>query len=232
MQRFILIHGYVEQSTIFDQLIPLLPSTNIVNINLVDEFARWQPQPKINALAVAQYLAGHYQISATDVVIGHSMGGWIAIHLKAVTGATTIQLGSWTDQQKINFPVKSLPILRLLLVSGLSQSQTLLNYFKKQYHLAESKALYSQLVDGLATMSRHYIWQQQQTLFAPVPPLTVQPDLRVHAKRDNIVFTPDEPYTEVPGDHFSLVFHPALVADAINNTLRSLAQPAVSPPSI
>ena len=60
-------------------------------------------------------------------------------------------------------------------------------------------------------MSREYIWQQQQTLFAPVPPLAVQPDLRVHAKRDNIVFTPDEPYTEVPGDHFSLVFYPFMI---------------------
>lgn len=70
-------------------------------------------------------------------------------------------------------------------------------------------------------MTRQYVWQQLQTLFAKGPPLTVQPDLRIHARPDNIVGSPDETFVEVPGDHFSLVFHPELVAAPIRTLLGS-----------
>ncbi len=90
---------------------------------------------------------------------------------------------------------------------------------KKLYPFPESRELYNQLIDSMMQMTRLYLWQQLQVLFAKVPPLTVQPDLRVHARPDNIVAPPDEPFVEVPGDHFSLVFYPELVAKPIRTLL-------------
>jgi len=222
--RLILIHGYVEDSSIFDNLAPLLLPATLLPINLKDEFARWNPSgPRsvgpINARQLAQYLADYYQITADDVLIGHSMGGWVAINIKELTGATTIQLGSWTDQKKINFPVRNLRVLRWMLSSGLMQSTWLRDYFKKLYPFPESKELYVRLVDEGRHLSRDYVYQQQMTLFAPVPPLTVQPDLRIHARPDNVVFVPAEEFVEVPGDHFSLYYHPEVVAEAIRAVL-------------
>lgn len=219
--RIFLIHGYVEDSTIFDNLVPLLPSANYVRINLADEFGRWQPTGPVNVRWLAQYLTDHYSITADDVVIGHSMGGWTAIHIKQVSGAAAVQLASFTNQRKILFPTDNLTVLRLLLRSGVTQSRSLNNFFKKKYPFAESRELYNRLIDESMRMPRRYVWQQIQILFAKVPPLTVQPDLRIHARPDNIVAPPDEAFVEVPGDHFSLFFHPELVAAPIRTLLSS-----------
>lgn len=217
--RIFLIHGYVEDTTIFDQLISLLPPADFVRINLADEFGRWQPNGPVNVRFVAQYLTDQYKISVDDVVIGHSMGGWVAINIKQVSGAAAVQVASFTNQKKIRFPTNNLTILKLLLNSGVTQGRTLNNYFIKQYPFAESRELYTRLVSGSMQMPRLYLWQQLQTLFATVPPLTVQPDLRIHARRDSVVGVPDETFVEVPGDHFGLVFHPELVAAPIRSLL-------------
>ena len=217
--RIFLIHGYVEDPTIFDQLVPLLPPAEYVRIDLADAFARWQPTGPLNVLTLAQHLRTQYKITADDVVIGHSMGGWTAIYLKQLTGATVVQIASWTNQKKILFPIDNLTILKLLLNTGLKQSRTLTGLFIKKYPFAESRDLYNRLVEGMMQMSRLYLWQQLQILFAKVPPLTVSPDLRIHARPDNIVATPDEAFVEVPGDHFSLVFHAEAVAEPIRTLL-------------
>jgi pimeloyl-ACP methyl ester carboxylesterase len=217
--RILLIHGYVEDSTIFDKLVPLLPPADYVRIDLADEFARWQPKGEINVRLLAKYLTDYYKITPDDVVIGHSMGGWTAINIKEVSGAAAVQIASWTDQKKIKFPTHNLTILKFFLDSGLTQSRTLNNFFKKQYSFTESAELYGKLIDDSMRMSRTYMWQQLQTLFAKVHPLTVQPDLRIHARHDNIVGYPDETFVEVPGDHFSLYFHAEKVAEPIRTLL-------------
>ncbi|UHG91383.1 alpha/beta hydrolase [Spirosoma oryzicola] len=219
MVRIFLIHGYVEDPTIFDKLIPLLPTANFVRINLADEFERWAPRGPVNVRLLAQYLTDYYQITADDVVIGHSMGGWVAIHIKQLAKAKAIQIGSFTDQRRIRLPLHNLLLLKGLLYSGITQSRLLLNYFRKQYPFPESYDLYCTLTDGMKTMSRRYLYQQLQTLFAQVPSLTVSPDLRIHARRDSIVARPSEPFVEVPGDHFSLVFHAEKVAEPIRELL-------------
>ena len=220
MKRIFLIHGYVEDPTIFDALVPLLPPANYVRINLVDEFGRWQPARSVSARTLALYLTEYYKIAPKDLIIGHSMGGWVAVNIKEVSGAKAIQLASYTDRRFIKFPTTNLKILRFLLDTGITQSKTLTGFFEKQYPFDESRELYNRLVEGSRTMSRQYIWQQLQTLFTPVPALTVPPDLRIHARADTIVAPPAEPYTEVPGDHFSLVFHAELVAEPIRALIR------------
>jgi pimeloyl-ACP methyl ester carboxylesterase len=215
MNRLILIHGYVEDPTIFDALWPLLPSATVLAINVETEFDRWPARTSVNAHALAVFLAKQHDITTDDVIIGHSMGGWIAINIKAVTGARAVQIASFTDQRKVVSPVYDAGILRFMAATGLLQAQFSVDFIKKRYPFAESKALNFKLLDRLMTMRRDYIAWQLSVLFAPVPPLTVSPDLRIHATDDNIVRPPDEPYTVVPGDHFCLVFHPVAVADAI-----------------
>ncbi|MDB5239494.1 MAG: hypothetical protein JWP57_119 [Spirosoma sp.] len=217
--RIFLIHGYVEDPTIFDKLVPLLPSTDYVPINLADEFMRWKPAGRIDVRLLAQYLIDYYGITSHNVVIGHSLGGWVAINIKQLSGAAAIQLASFTDQAKIKFPIHNLTVIKFLVNSGITQSQTVNRVLKKLYPFPESRDLYNHLLDSLMQMSRLYVWQQLQALFAPVPKLMVQPDLRVHARHDSIVAPPDETFVEVPGDHFGLVFYPELVAKPIRALL-------------
>jgi pimeloyl-ACP methyl ester carboxylesterase len=215
MPRLILIHGYVEDPTIFDTLLPLLPPFNVLAISVETEFDRWPARTPISAHALAVVLAERYAITANDVVMGHSMGGWIAINIKAVTGATVIQLSSFTNQRKVVSPIYQAGLLNRLANTGFLQTQLAVDYVKKRYPFAESKTLNFFLLDRLRTMRPAYIGWQLSVLFAPVPFLAVQPDLRVHARADNIVRPPDEPFAEVPGDHFSLVFHAKAVAEPV-----------------
>lgn len=216
MKRLILIHGYVEDPTIFDQLAPLLPSSNILRIDLEAEFRRWLLSARVNGHTVAESLVRLYSITAHDVVIGHSMGGWISINIKAITGATAIQLASFTNQRKVVSPVYHHGLIKFVADTGLLQARSSVRFVKKTYPFEESRALNFMFLDRIGTLPKAYISWQMSVLFAPVPALTVTPDLRVHAKADNIVRPPDEPYTVVPGDHFCLVFHAAEVAKAIN----------------
>ncbi len=217
--RLILIHGYVEDPTIFTELIALLPKATILNISVEEEFDCWPAKMPITAKTFAEQLTKTYAITANDVVIGHSMGGWIAIHIKAITGSTAVQIASFTDQRKMVSPVQQLWFVRFLANTGLLQTRSSVDFIKRQYPFDESRALDFSLLDRMVTMRRAYLAWQMSVLFAPVPPLTVQPDLRIHAKTDNIVRPPDEPHTVVPGDHFCLVFHATEVANAIHGLL-------------
>jgi pimeloyl-ACP methyl ester carboxylesterase len=220
LARLILLPGYTEDQTIFATLRPLLPPfEQVLALELEEEFAHWRPAGRPTVVALARYLAARHRIGPTDVLIGHSMGGWIAAHLKQQTGATAILLSSFTDQANIVSAIRSPRWLGLVALTGLVQNRFINQYFKRRYRYDESRALHGQFVDGMGRFRRRYVHQQLQVLFAPVPPLTVLPELRLHARTDTVVRPPAEPYVELPGDHFAHYFYPQLAAAAIRACL-------------
>jgi pimeloyl-ACP methyl ester carboxylesterase len=210
MKRLLLLHGYTEDRTIFDPLLPL---------ELEEEFAHWRPAGPVNVHTLARHLAVRHRIGPADVLIGHSMGGWIAAHIKEQTGAMAILLSSFTDQAKIVSKIRSPRLLGIYAHLGLVQNRWLNEYFKRRYRHDESRALHAQLVAGMGRFRRRYVAQQLRVLFAPVPPLTTAPELRLHALGDTVVRPPDEPFVELPGDHFAHYFYPQLAAEAIRQLL-------------
>ncbi|MEZ0608511.1 alpha/beta fold hydrolase [Fibrella sp. WM1] len=214
--RLIYIHGYVEDPGIFDKLAPLLPGESVLKLNLQDEFARWNPNDRVvNVSSLAAYLANTYQIGPADVVIGHSMGGWIAVNLKAQTGCGAVQISSYTDPRKIVTITRNVALLKWLVRLGLVQSRRFARYALSKYPFEQSRALHRQLIGAMCAQPQRYIYQQLRVLLAPphVPP--AMPDVRIHTRPDNVLRVPDEPYHETPGDHFNLVFHPDEVAAPI-----------------
>ena len=220
LSRLILLPGYTEDQTIFATLLPLLPAfAQVLPLELEEEFAHWRPAGRPTVVALAQYLAARHRIGPADVLIGHSMGGWIAAHLKAQTGATAILLSSFTDQAKIVSKIRSPRLLALYAHLGLVQNRWLNEYFRRRYPHEESRVLHGQLVAGMGRLRRRYVAQQLGVLFASVPPLTTQPELRLHARGDTVVLPPDESFVELPGDHFAHYFYPQLAAAAIGQLL-------------
>ena len=214
--RLIYIHGYVEDPSIFDKLAPLLPTNNVLKLNLQDEFSRWNPDDQtVNVSSLAMYLAKTYQITAADVVIGHSMGGYIAANLKAQTGCGAVLIASYTDPAKIITPTRHVGLLNYLVRWGVVQGQAMTNYALKKYPFDQSRALHRGLVDNLIVQPKRFIYQQLRVLMAKpdVPPAPA--DVRIHARPDNVLRFPDEPAHETPGDHFNLVYHPEQVAAPI-----------------
>ena len=220
MKRLLLLHGYTEEPTIFDPLRPLLPPfAEVIVPDLAAELACWPPRGPVNARTLAGHLAARYQLGPADVLIGHSMGGWLAAHVKELTGATAILLSGFTDQAKIRAAVRTPWLLALAARSGLLQSRLASWHSRRRYPFDESRALHAQLVRRMPHWGRRCVHQQLQVLFGPVPPLTTAPDLRLHARRDHIVRPPDEPFVELPGDHFAHYFYPERTAAAIRNFL-------------
>ncbi|MBO0932836.1 alpha/beta hydrolase [Fibrella aquatilis] len=214
--RLIYIHGYVEDPSIFDQLAPLLPTNNVLKLNLQDDFARWNPDDQtVNVSSLAAYLAKTYQITATDVVIGHSMGGYIAANLKAQTGCGAVLISSYTNPAKIVTPTRHVGLLKYLVSWGVVQSQGMANYALKKYPFDQSRTLHKSLVGNLMAQPKRFIYQQLRVLMAKpaVPP--APSDVRIHTRPDNVLRFPDEPYHETAGDHFNLVYHPEEVAAPI-----------------
>jgi len=221
MKRLLLLPGYLEDGTIFDTLRPLLPpARQVLAIELEPEFAQWRPLGAVNAATFARHLVQRYRIGPQDVLIGHSMGGWIAAHLKAQTGAAAILLSSFTDQHKVVARPRNPLLLALYAWSGVGRSRWLRERAKRGYLFDESRELYGRLADGMARHPRRYVHRQLQVLFAPVPPLAVLPELRIHSLADNVVLPPDEPFVEIPGDHFAHYYYPELVAAAIGQVVR------------
>ena len=218
--KLIFIHGFVEDSTIFNEIRKTITTGEQIALNLEEDFAAWHNAPEaMDVQKLALYLIQKYKITTQDCVIGHSMGGWIASYIKQNVGCKAILLASLTDQTKLLSPLKNITLLKYFVRWGITQSSPMVSYLKNRYHFQESKQLYDGLIDGLAVMNKKCLFQELQVLFAEVPALTITPDLRVHARKDNIVKYPDEPYTEVSGDHFSLIFHPQEVCEAVLKVL-------------
>lgn len=222
MIRIVFIPGYTEDPSIFDALVPLLPTHQALRISNQEELAAGFAGKSPDVVGYAAYLAKKYAIQERDIVIGHSMGGWIGIHLKQQTGCKAILVGSFTDPGKVRMPYQQPWLLKALTWLGVIQGRRLNKTFKKLYPHDESRALYTSLLDRLPAFSRRYVWQQLKLIFSPVPALTVSPDIRIHARRDNVVKYPDEAYVQVAGDHFSVLFHAAEVAAPIQAFMQAV----------
>ena len=222
--RLIYIHGYVEDPSIFDNLAPLLPTNNVLKLNLQDDFARWNPDDQmVNVSSLATYLANTYQIGPNDVIIGHSMGGWIAANLKAQTGCGAVLVSSYTDRVKLITPIRNVGIVRLLVNWGLIQGRGFANYALKKYPFDQSRELHKSLIGNMVAQPKRFVYQQLRVLLVKpdVPP--APSDVRIHTRPDNVLRYPDEPFHETPGDHFNLVYHPEEVAAPILTYLATRA---------
>jgi pimeloyl-ACP methyl ester carboxylesterase len=223
MKRLIFIPGLGEEAFIFDKIHPRLPGEKVIvdNWALIDGDSR----PALTARVYARELADRYAITSQDVVIGHSMGGWIALHLKQLTGCRIVQIASWTDQRKVNRPVENLKLIYWLVEWGLYFNRWVLRrMIRKYYRNKPSEAIFSTVFRRLMQGSREGAANQLRLIFNPVAePLQVAPDLRIHARGDHLVRFPDEAFLEVPGDHFTLYTQPEAVYGPV---AAFLAQPA------
>lgn len=212
LERIIFIHGFGENAHIFDKIAPHLPAKEKI---FVDNWAALGNEKKadLNVLVYAQELVNQYHITERDVIIGHSMGGWIAYHIKHLTGCKIVQIASWTNQKKVIMPIKNRKMVYLLTKMGL-----VFNYFTQKYVVhrhykgKDSEYILTDTVKRLRKGDKDNVNNQLRVVLALVnQQISVTPDMRFHAKADTIVRCPDEAYIEVPGDHFTLYTQPEAI---------------------
>jgi pimeloyl-ACP methyl ester carboxylesterase len=218
--RIFFIHGFGEDETIFNKIAPFIPHEHIfLNVwKLLGDSKR----EDITVLTFAEEIVQKYYIVGNDVIIGHSMGGWIAYHIKHITGSPIVQIASFTDPDRIGSPIKNVNLLFWLVRKGLLfNSFTKWLFTNKDFKRNPSKKIFQNTFDRLRFGNKENVINQLRINFMPVKEkLSVMPDLRIHALEDKIVYCPREPFHEVAGDHFMLYTHPEIVYPPINFFLK------------
>ncbi|MCC9168075.1 alpha/beta fold hydrolase [Pontibacter harenae] len=206
--RVFLVPGFGEDASIFDKIYPHLPGEKIF-LNPWELLGN-QPRPELNALQYAKQLVNWHAIKQEDILIGHSTGGWVALYIKHILNCSIIQISSWTEKEKVVKPSTNTKLVYWLTKKGLLfNSLTKRLLIKKNYQGKPSAPVFAFVFDKLIKGNKNNVNNQLRLIFNDVPePVTVEPDIRIHAKPDNIVKYPDQPFLEVPGDHFSLYTHP------------------------
>lgn len=218
MQLFF-IPGFGEQPSIFDKINEYFPSQQIFIDNW--ELLGNQPRPNLNVLIYAQELVEHFNITKEDMVIGHSMGGWIAWHVKHLVGCRVVQIASWTDPKKVVVPFSNPNIIYWITKSGLYLNPITRQFFLWQnYYNKPSSEIYLKVFNTLIKGNKQNVLNQLRVTLNPVnESISVAPDLRIHSKADTTILFPDEPTHEVPGDHFNIWTHPEAVYAPIPDLL-------------
>lgn len=181
-----------------------------------------QPRPELDVLQYAKQLTKWYAIKREDVVVGHSTGGWVALHIKHLVNCPIVQISSWTDSTKVFKPETNKELVYWLTKNGLLFNRITKHLvLRKNYRNKPSAPVFSAIFDKLIEGNKNNVNNQLRLIFnAAQEAVTAQPDLRIHARHDTVVLTPDQPFHEVPGDHFSLYNYPQKVYTPILELLR------------
>ncbi|MCW3107307.1 MAG: hypothetical protein JWQ09_1813 [Segetibacter sp.] len=219
--RIFFIPGLGEETFIFDKIQPFIPGEKIFidNWRLLADI----PEKDLTALVYAAYLIEHFKICKEDVVIGHSLGGWVAVYIKQLVNCPIIQIASWTDMKKVMKPFPNRHILYWFTKQGWGLNPLVCNIIVTlKYKHEASKEIFKTIFEKLRTGNKEIVAKQLMIVYNPVEQaVTAIPELRIHAKTDKIVRPPDQPYSEVPGDHFTLYTYPETVYKPITAFLKS-----------
>lgn len=221
MKRLIFIPGLGEDEKVFDNVLPLIEGEKLVlsTWNLHGDL----PRGKVKATDIAREMVEQYSITKDDVLIGHSMGGWIALFVKALTECKVVQVASYTSHKRV-----IVPALNHQFIKWAVKSQVFFNplirwlVLKIQYNTKPSKPWLNYIFNLLKNGNKNNVINQLTVALTPIPTKNnFEPDLRIHSKKDLIVRPPKEAYVQIPGDHFSILTHPKEAARAINDFLKA-----------
>jgi hypothetical protein len=212
----IFIPGFGEDSSVFEKLHPYFTRDKLFIDNWV--VLKDVNSKKINASTYASYLIDKFSITEKDLIVGHSMGGWIAFFIKEKIHCDIIQVSSFTNQRRV------LPVpVPTIIVLGLSQSGLLFNGFTRKlvsalhYNNKPSKQIFNSIFYHLQKKNKDLVNKQLKIILKKNPRPTVAPNIRIHALADKIVKRPKEAFIKVPGDHFSLYTHASFVQKPISD---------------
>lgn len=224
MRTVWLFPGFMENGEIFSKLVEQLPITaeyKIVDYNPV--LAQF-PNDKFLVADFVPKLITHYNISPNDIVIGHSTGGWFAAWVNHFQQNPVVLLSAFTDSEKViaKALVKFRCLRRFVVKSGLYYAGFVKSAFRKAYgHKPSRDAVFNVLLPNYDSFSKDYVLKMLNMIASKEKP-TYKELLRLHALKDRILAIPDEPFTEIPGDHFSLYAFPVETAKPIVEALNTL----------
>lgn len=220
MKRVWLFPGFMENEEIFPPLLAQLPKT------FEYKYADYRPvlaQYADDQFAVADFvpkLIAHYGIEPNDIIIGHSTGGWLAAWVNHFLQNPVVLLSAFTSFEKVGGHniIKYRCLRRFIVKSGLYYVSLVKKVFMKRYENKPSHEAVHMLLSHYDSFDKDYVLKMLNIITSLERP-QYKELLRLHALKDRILFVPDEPFTEIPGDHFSLYSFPEEVGFFVSEAI-------------
>ncbi len=214
-----LIAGFGEDQTIFSRIKDRIEGKQVF-LSLWDVVGN-ERKKDIDISSVASGLIARYSISQSDLLIGHSTGAWLALHVKNQIGCRIIQIAGWTDHAKVKRPISNRYLIYFAVKAGLVYNPLVAKLVARRFTGRPSRDIFIEGYDRLVHGNRSNVLNQLSLIFNPYSKaIKVSPDLAIHARGDDIITFPDGEFYEVDGDHFSLHTHPEQVIEAIADFIK------------
>ena len=237
-QRLLLIPGFGEDERIFRNVINYFGNYDVEILDYNSVLRRFSYK-SIRLEKFIKAIIEYYSISERDIIIGHSLGGFIAHYIRQEVGCPICMHSSFTDPSKIKPLIGNKLLIKKVILNGLFSSYPFRKAARLLHSTSQSKQDMEYVIEKLDNYGSEnilkliYLFFNRKKRFLnwlrSSPSYDFSPNLIIHPKNDNIVNPPDEDYFEVSGDHFSIATHPQQSFFIMLNWLRELQkQPKIS----
>lgn len=230
-QRIILLPGFGEDDKIFRNLNPYIEGYELLHVDYRDVLRKFNVD-NITLKSFIDQMIKYYDITSTDILIGHSLGGFISHQIRQKVDCSNCLIASFTDPSKIKLPVSFKRLIKWLTMSGMFTSKVFKDAIYKTY---ENKPSVKEIEHTL-TVFEDYGKEDIYKLIKIIEPekrswtnlfirrKSIKPSMIIHPLSDWIVNRPDEAHITVPGDHFALATNFDIVGKHLETWLLSLHQ--------
>ncbi|MCS7074482.1 MAG: alpha/beta hydrolase [Bacteroidia bacterium] len=222
-RRLIYLPGFGEDDRIFDEL------RQELRISLPEIIVNYHPIlqnfsiSQINMKDFLDLLINFYQINSQDILIGHSFGGWVAHHIRQQLYSEAILICSFTSPSHLALRSRWLLKNKLIVLAGVLQSPWVYWVAFHRNKKRPSVIPINHIFENLSKTSSEDLYKIVKLVEAKLPVPVIPPSLIIHSRQDLIISPPSEPHISIPGDHFALHEHAALVARQIRLWYKSLS---------
>ncbi len=215
MSRIIFLPGFGEDAYAFDELKVFFTKDALVDVDYRPVLKKFT-FPFISPRIFAKNLIKVYKIHPHDKLIGHSMGGYFAYHIREIQGNEICMIGSFSNPAKIRHAVPKLPrATSIFNLTGFVKSDYVKNYLLSKNKNEEIKKILRKTLDNFDTFSNIELAKMNEMCFFPEVHSSKPNPLRLHDIQDRVVEPPDEHYIQIGGGHFLLNIEPKACYDAM-----------------
>jgi alpha-beta hydrolase superfamily lysophospholipase len=230
-RRIILLPGFGEDRRIFRTIMPYFENYNTLIIDYQDLLPNFTIY-NIRLEKFVKKLIRTYRITSNDILIGHSMGGYLAHYIRQRVGCEVCLHSSFTNPKKIKVIVHNKSLMGLTIKNGLTNTILFKAITRWKYKDKPSKEEIEHIMALLHDYGSHDVWKMMLLFFKrktrfmnwlrSTPEYDLAPSLIIHPEGDKVVAAPDLEYESVPGDHFSIVTYPELTFNILENWLKNM----------
>lgn len=220
-KRILLLPGFIEDAFIFDEIKSSFSEYELVFVDYRKTLDDCNLS-EIDVWSFTKKLIQNYAIQKTDIVIGHSMGGYFSLVIREQIDTEICMIASFSDPKKVRRVSQNRFLTVLVAQTGFIKSQFIERMMIKPCIGKYFEDINTRVVSNMHTFSNSQLAKMVKLSFGEKIKSTKKNPLRIHATNDTIVRPPDEAFYEVKLGHFCLFLEPKEVLKPIDIWLNEI----------